>query len=123
MPPVDALAFAVIHAASRLLKHGAGRDLPPGMIIELAVLQRPLARGEAVWLRRLDGLRHFIDARVHQVKLGEQLRLQEHRPHSGPKFRIPMVGEEHMLHQHRGFLRRARSAFPARCIHWQCRCC
>lgn len=110
MPPVDALAFAVIHAASRLLKHGAGRYLPPGVVIELAVIQRPLPWGEAVWLCRLDSLRHFIDARIHQVKLREQLRLQEHRPHSSSKFRIPMVGEEHMLHQHRGFLRCAEPA-------------
>ena len=61
------------------------------MVIELAVVERPLAGSEFAGLNIPARLLDLIYLRVERVERGEYLRLEEHRTHRRAELRLAVV--------------------------------
>ena len=94
------LYFCPVHRLSLFYQLRLEIGVVAVMVIELAVVERPLAGSEFAGLNIPARLLDLIYLRVERVERGEYLRLEEHRTHRRAELRLAVVRDYHMLDEH-----------------------
>ena len=99
--------FRVFHSMSLLQEIGLRGHVFAAWVVEAAVVQGPDAVAEFTGADGLDRGLHLEDRGVQLVELGQDDGLQELRRLGCAEFRLAVVGDDHMLHEHEFVLRGA----------------
>ena len=94
------LYFCPVHRLSLFYQLRLEIGVVAVVVIELAVVERPLAGSEFAGLNIPARLLDLIYLRVERVERGEYLRLEEHRANCRAELRLAVVRDYHVLDEH-----------------------